>query len=111
MSLLIAIDGPSGSGKSTTAKLLAARLGLGYLDTGAMYRAATTEYLRRYPDGASGEEAAALVAGCDLVVETSPDAPAFVIDGTDVTLEIREPLISAAVSQIATNLEVRRLLT
>ena len=111
MSLLIAIDGPSGSGKSTTAKLLAARLGLGYLDTGAMYRAATTEYLRRYPDGASGEEAAALVAGCDLVVETSPDAPTFVIDGTDVTLEIREPRISAAVSQIATNLEVRRLLT
>ena len=56
MSLLIAIDGPSGSGKSTTAKLLAGRLGLGYLDTGAMYRAATTEYLRRYPDGASDEE-------------------------------------------------------
>ena len=46
MSQLFAIDGPSGSGKSTTAKLLARRLGLGYLDTGAMYRAATTEYLR-----------------------------------------------------------------
>ena len=43
MKALFAIDGPSGSGKSTTAKLLANRLGLGYLDTGAMYRAATAE--------------------------------------------------------------------
>lgn len=111
MSLLIAIDGPSGSGKSTTAKLLAGRLGLGYLDTGAMYRAATTECLRRYPEGASQEEAAALVADCELLVETSPDAPTILIDGRDVTLEIREPRISATVSQIATNLEIRRLLT
>lgn len=111
MTLLIAIDGPSGSGKSTTAKLLAGRLGLGYLDTGAMYRAATTEFLRRYPDGAPAEDVAAMVAECDLVVQTSPDAPCFLINGTDVTDEIREPRISAAVSQIATNIEVRRLLT
>ena len=111
MTLLIAIDGPSGSGKSTTAKLLARRLDLAYLDTGALYRAATTEYLRRFPDGGSPEDASALVAGCDLVVGTSPDAPSFRINGTDVTDEVREPRISAAVSQIATNLEVRRLLT
>lgn len=111
MSMLIAIDGPSGSGKSTTAKLLAGRLGLGYLDTGAMYRAAAAEYLRRYPQGSGGEEAVELVRSCDLAVETSPDSPTFRINGTDVTREIREPRISAAVSGIATNLEVRRLLT
>ena len=110
-SLLVAIDGPSGSGKSTTAKLLARRLGLGYLDTGAMYRAATTEYLRRHPDGASAGEIAALVSAADIVCETSPEAPAFSINGRDVTDEIREPRISAAVSEVATNLEVRRLLT
>ncbi|NHB86065.1 hypothetical protein G7085_20195 [Tessaracoccus sp. HDW20] len=51
--MLFAIDGPSGSGKSTTAKLLARRLGLGYLDTGALYRAATTEFLLSRPDGAT----------------------------------------------------------
>ena len=60
---LFAIDGPSGSGKSTTAKLLANRLGLGYLDTGAMYRAATAEVLRAEADGALSEaEVVALVA-------------------------------------------------
>lgn len=111
MSMLIAIDGPSGSGKSTTAKLLARRLGLGYLDTGAMYRAATTEYLRRYPEGADGQAVAKLVEEADLVCDTSPDAPCFHINGHEVTEEIREPRISAAVSTVATNLEVRRLLT
>lgn len=108
---LFAIDGPSGSGKSTTAKLLAGRLGLGYLDTGALYRAATAEYLRRFPDGASQEEVARLVEAADLKCETSPGEPRFSINGTDVTDEIREPRISAAVSVVATNREVRRLLT
>lgn len=111
MSQLFAIDGPSGSGKSTTAKLLARRLGLGYLDTGAMYRAATTEYLRQHPDGASQEVVAQLVGDAELTCETSPDGPRFAINGQDVTDEIREPRISAAVSEVATNREVRRLLT
>ena len=111
MSVLIAIDGPSGSGKSTTAKLLAKRLGLGYLDTGAMYSAATCECLRQYPDGAAGEAITRLVEEADLVCDTTPDEPRFSINGTDVTTEIREPRISAAVSTVATNLEVRRLLT
>lgn len=109
--MLIAIDGPSGSGKSTTAKLLARRLGLGYLDTGAMYRAATTEYLRQFPDGTDGDTMVRLVGDAVLVCDTSPDGPCFSINGTDVTEEIREPRISASVSKIATNLEVRRLLT
>ena len=109
--MLIAIDGPSGSGKSTTAKLLAKRLGLGYLDTGAMYRAATTEYLRRFPDGAERAAVAQLVGEADLVCDTSPEDPCFSINGNDVTAEIREPRISASVSVVATNLEVRRLLT
>ena len=110
-SLLFAIDGPSGSGKSTAAKLLARRLGLGYLDTGAMYRAATSEYLARFPDGASQEDVARLVEEADLVCETSPETPRFWINGRDVTEAIREPRISAAVSEVATNHEVRRLLT
>lgn len=111
MSMLIAIDGPSGSGKSTTAKLLARRMGLGYLDTGAMYRAVTTEYLRRFPDGADGDAVARLAEEADVVCDTNPDGPRFRINGHEVTEEIREPRISAAVSTVATNLEVRRLLT
>lgn len=110
-SLLFAIDGPSGSGKSTTAKLLAQRLGLAYLDTGALYRAATAEYLARFPDGASSEQIASLVAAASISCDTSPVEPKFTVDGRDVTAEIREPRISAAVSVVATNLEVRRLLT
>lgn len=108
---LFAIDGPSGSGKSTTAKLLARRLGLGYLDTGAMYRASTTEFLRAFPDGAAADDVARLVDEADLVCATSPDDPRFSINGTDVTEEIREPRISSAVSTVATNREVRRILT
>jgi cytidylate kinase len=108
---LFAIDGPSGSGKSTTAKLLANRLGLGYLDTGAMYRAATAEVLRAEADGALSEaEVVALVGAADLACDTTPDAPRFRINGHDVTEEIREPRISAAVSRVATILEVRRIL-
>lgn len=111
MKALFAIDGPSGSGKSTTAKLLANRLGLGYLDTGAMYRAATAEVLRVEAGGTLADAAvAALVADADLVCDTTPDAPRFRINGNDVTEEIREPRISAAVSRVATILEVRRIL-
>lgn len=110
-SKLFAIDGPSGSGKSTTAKLLARRLGLGYLDTGAMYRAETAEYLARWPEGAPATEVTRMVAESDLVCGTSPSDPRFSINGRDVTDEIREPRISAAVSQVATNREVRELLT
>ena len=110
-SMLFAIDGPSGSGKSTTAKLLARRLGLGYLDTGAMYRAATSEFLARHPDGATAEEITRLVDAADIVCETSPVGPRFAINGRDVTAEIREPRISAAVSQVATNRDVRGILT
>ena len=109
--MLIAIDGPSGSGKSTTAKLVAKRLGLGYLDTGALYRAATAEYLRQYPEGADSQTVARMVGEATLDCDTSPEQPCFHINGVDVTAEIREPRISAAVSTIATNLEVRRILT
>ncbi len=107
-SLLIAIDGPSGSGKSTTARLLAERHGLAYLDTGAMYRAATAGVLA---EGIADDAVAAYVAGADLVIDTSADGNRLTINGRDVTAEIREPRISAAVSRVATNLDVRRTLT
>lgn len=107
-SLLIAIDGPSGSGKSTTSRLLAAKVGLGYLDTGAMYRAATAGVLA---EGIEDEGVADYVRDADLRIVTSSDGNTLTINGRDVTAEIREPRISAAVSRVATNLEVREILT
>ncbi|RRD47986.1 (d)CMP kinase [Tessaracoccus sp. OH4464_COT-324] len=107
-SLLIAIDGPSGSGKSTTARLLAARHGLGYLDTGAMYRAATAGFLA---EQIGDEGLVDYVAGAELLIGCSVEGNRVRINGRDVTEEIREPRISAMVSRVATNLEVRRLLT
>lgn len=97
--LVIAIDGPSGSGKSSTARGVASRLGLAYLDTGAMYRAATWLALR---DGVvAAEELVAHVRAADIAVSTDPAAYAVAVDGTDVTAAIREPRISTEVSRVA----------
>jgi len=109
---VVAIDGPSGSGKSSTSRGVAGRLGLRYLDTGAMYRAATWSALDAGIDLADADAAAGHVQLLDLEVGTDPGAPAFAIrrpDGSrvDVTAAIREPRISERVSMVATNLAVR----
>ena len=100
---VIAIDGPAGSGKSTVARALAARLGLGYLDTGAMYRSVTFAALRRGIDPAEAEQVAKIVTGLEL--EVGEDR--VVVDGVDATIEIRGPEVSRAVSVVAANPEVR----
>ena len=100
---VIAIDGPAGSGKSTVAKALAARLGLEYLDTGAMYRSVTFAALRRGIDPGEREQVARLVQ--DLELEVGPDR--VVVDGVDATIEIRGPEVSRAVSIVAANPDVR----
>jgi cytidylate kinase len=105
--VLIAIDGPSGSGKSTVARAVAARLGLRYLDTGAMYRALTWWALERGIDLGDAEEVAQAARDLPVVMGTDPAAPSVSVDGTDVTAEIRETRISEAVSAVATNLAVR----
>ena len=104
---MVAIDGPSGSGKSSTARGVAKRLGLDYLDTGAMYRAATWLVLHSDVDADDRPAVAALVADAGIDISVDPDAERVVIDGNDVTTMIREPVVSAAVSSIATNLDVR----
>ncbi|MCO8128228.1 (d)CMP kinase [Acidimicrobiia bacterium EGI L10123] len=100
---VIAIDGPAGSGKSTVARLLAERLGLEYLDTGAMYRAVTFAALRRNLDPADAEPVAALAAKVDLAVTLE----GVVVDGVDATIEIRGPEVTRAVSTVAANPGVR----
>jgi cytidylate kinase len=100
---LIAIDGPAGAGKSTVSKALAERLGLDRLDTGAMYRAVAWRVLDEGIDPAD-QPAVAAVAGA-ACLETGR---VVVIDGHDVTLAIRTPPVSRAVSAVAANPQVRR---
>ena len=108
--LVIAIDGPSGSGKSSTARGVAQRLGLAYLDTGAMYRSITWLALHEGTDLADADAIAALAADAEIEINGDPAAPAFRVNGHDVTAAIREPRISENVSRIATNLRVRDIL-
>jgi CMP/dCMP kinase len=105
--LVIAIDGPSGSGKSSTARGVAERLGLAFLDTGAMYRAVTWLALQ---EGVHLDDRAAVVellCHASMEIDTDPRRPAIAINGVDVSEAIRAPEVSAAVSAIATNLDVR----
>lgn len=105
--LVIAIDGPSGSGKSSTSRGVAARLGLAYLDTGAMYRAIAWLVRDQQIDTTDHAAVAVATRAADLDVTTDPAAPRFAVGGTDVTSAIREPEISATVSQVATIPAVR----
>jgi len=102
---VIAIDGPSGSGKSTVARTVAERLGLRYLDTGAMYRAVAFAALRRGVDPADEGPVARLVE--DVEIDQRDDGTVCV-DGVDATIEIRGPEVTRAVSAVAANPAVRK---
>ncbi|GAA5152396.1 hypothetical protein GCM10025768_20350 [Microbacterium pseudoresistens] len=104
---VIAIDGPAGSGKSSISKAVARRLGYGYLDTGAAYRALAWHVLERGADTA--DESAVLAAADDFPLRQGLDADdrrVFVGDA-EVTDAIRDPRVSAAVSGVARVLDVR----
>jgi cytidylate kinase len=105
--LVIAIDGPSGSGKSSTARGVAKALGLAYLDTGAMYRAATCAYLDAGVDPSDVPGVIRATVEADIRVSTDPDHQQVVVNGADVTSRIREPEISAKVSAVSTVAECR----
>src|SRR5699024_3609704 len=100
-------DGPSGSGKSTVSRRLAAARHLAYLDTGAMYRAATWWCRRRGVDLEDQAAVAAATTTMPLEMGLDPAAPTVVCDGVDITREIRRSEISTAVSAVATNLARR----
>lgn len=100
---VIAIDGPAGAGKSTVARALAARLGLAYLDTGAMYRAVTHAAMRRGIDTADVDRVAKLAQEISLEVGDH----GVLVDGEDATTEIRSREVTTAVSAVAANSAVR----
>ncbi len=110
--LIVAIDGPSGAGKSTAARALAARLGVPYIDTGAMYRAvglAAREKGVRLPL-AEPDAAAEVAQSVTVELIPSPRGDRVLLDGRDVTELIREPEISLYASAVSAIPAVRRRL-
>ena len=101
---VVAIDGPSGSGKSTVARHLAERLGLAYLDTGAMYRCVAFACLRRSIDPNDVEPVGRVAEQVELSVVDG----VATVDGVDASIEIRGPEVTRAVSAVAANPAVRK---
>ncbi|MBV9211731.1 MAG: (d)CMP kinase [Acidobacteria bacterium] len=108
--MIIAIDGPSGAGKSTLGRMLARELGLLYLDTGAMYRAAALAVKRAGISTQDSEAVAKVVSDARISLEGDPDSLRVTLGGEDVSEEIRSEEVSHAASVISTISEVRRAL-
>lgn len=106
--LVLAIDGPSGSGKSSTAKAIALRANWSYLDTGALYRAAT--YIALANNVETEEEILRYLEKSEISLDTNPAEPKISVDGSDISAQIRFERINDRVSQISAMVGVRKLL-
>jgi cytidylate kinase len=104
---VIAIDGPSGTGKSTVARKVAASLGAGYLDTGAMYRIVTLAVLDAGIDPYDNDAVAALLETLTFSSPTDPHLQQHTLGGTDVGSAIRSAEVTTAVSPVSANPAVR----
>jgi cytidylate kinase len=108
--VIVSIDGPAGAGKSSVATLLAGRLGVGHLDTGAMYRAIAWLAAEKGVPPDDGPGLAALARSNPIGLSTTPDGARVRVAGGDVTEAIRRPAISETVSQVAAHAEVRAVM-
>jgi cytidylate kinase len=109
--IVVAIDGPAGSGKSSVSRAAASRLGFDFLDTGAAYRALTWLALERGVDIDDRDAVIALVDDLGYATIAAPGGTIVTVGETDVTAAIREPRITAVVSDVARIPEVRLRLT
>ncbi|GAB3229635.1 (d)CMP kinase [Glycomyces halotolerans] len=105
---VVAVDGPSGAGKSTVSKTLATAIDAAYLDTGAMYRAATLAVLKAGVDPSQTAQVTKTVKNAKLEFGTAPEDPYTRVDGEDATLAIRGDDVTKAVSAVAGNKTVRK---
>lgn len=108
--MIIAIDGPSGAGKSTLGKMLAKELGLLYIDTGAMYRAVALAVLKDGSTVDEKEKVGRIAGTADIKLVGGPDELQIVLDGKDVTSEIRSLEAAQAASVVSTISEVRKIM-
>jgi CMP/dCMP kinase len=109
--MIVAIDGPAGAGKSTIAKNVARALGFLYIDTGAMYRALTLKALNNNIDIADTSSVIKLAHNTSISLSNdSQGSLKVVLDGKDVSLDIREPKITKFVSDLAKIAEVRQVM-
>lgn len=108
--VVVAMDGPSGSGKSSTARGVATRLGLRYLDTGAQFRAVTAWMLEQGVDLENPAAIADRSGEPEVVSGTDPVDPTITVDGKDVAVAIRSQAVTTHVSAVASVPEVRRRL-
>ncbi len=106
----VTLDGPSGTGKSSVARGVARRLGAAYLDTGAMYRAATVAVLDAGVDPEDAEAVARTVAAARIVVGTEAGSERVEVDGVDVAVRIRGAEVTRSVSAVSAVPAVRRQL-
>ncbi|UJF36206.1 (d)CMP kinase [Paenibacillus hexagrammi] len=106
----IAIDGPAGAGKSTIARLVAGALGFVYVDTGAMYRAVTWKVQQEGLSPHQESEVIALARRMRIELIPRPEGQQVLVDGIDVTKDIRTTAITDHVSQIASIGDIRQLL-
>lgn len=109
--MIIAIDGPAGAGKSTVAKIVAQKMGFLYIDTGAMYRALTLKVLENNLDIKDSKAIVSLAQKTKIDLWPASDGPAKVLlDNKDVSLAIREPRVTAFVSDVAKIGPVRKIM-
>lgn len=109
--VIVAIDGPAGTGKSSTSKAVAAKLGLGYLDTGAQYRAITWWMVNNGIDADDATAVADASAKPVIVSGTDPSGPTITVDGVDVSGPIRTQEVTSKVSAVSAVPEVRARIT
>ena len=105
--LTVAIDGPAGAGKSTIAKALSSKLGIVYLDTGAMYRAVAYKMLNANIDFLNTQEIISALSSTELEIKFDGDKQIIILDGQDVTNKIRSPEVSKGASRVGVIPEVR----
>ncbi|NOX38589.1 MAG: (d)CMP kinase [Calditrichaeota bacterium] len=106
----IAIDGPAASGKSTTARELARRLGYLYIDSGAMYRAVTLKALKEGIPTTDAQKVAQLAETCHIEFRPNDHQTIVLLDGEDVSEQIRSPEVNIHINPVAANPRVREIL-
>jgi cytidylate kinase len=105
--LVITIDGPAGAGKSTVAQMLAARLGLKYVDSGATYRAAALKVLEAGVNPYDEPQVSKLIRATNMQVAAGDSEPRVLVDGNDVTARLRTPEVTLAAAHVSRLPEVR----